>query len=120
MIQIPKAALPLNHAQVTAYLDAVSSTSQREFEKRKQDGLTDVEVSKAIKGLRGPSLIAKMRELEAVQDQSFEQYLHTLGFPSEMIFILGIPKVGVDTPDPKPTVQAALSNGKIAAPKRSK
>jgi hypothetical protein len=49
-----------------------------------------------------------MRELEARSDQSFEQYLHALGFPTEMISILGIPKVGPGAPDKKPTVQAAL------------
>lgn len=51
LVQIPKAA-PLDHGKVTEYIHAVRGEAQREFERRKQEGLTDTEFAKATKGSR--------------------------------------------------------------------
>lgn len=99
VVSIPRAALPFDHAKVRQYLEAVAPNAQRAFEQRKQEGLTDVEVSRAIKGLKGGMLVAKMRELEATTNQTFREHLTTLGFTSEMIDVLGIPEVGPDHTD---------------------
>ena len=104
VIQLPKTAIPLDHATVRQYLDAVSGNAQREFEMRKQNGLDDVAVSKAIKGLKGAMLISKMRELESQHEQTFAEFVRGR-FPSEYFSILGIPDPGPDTPDePKQAV----------------
>lgn len=101
VVQIPKAALPLDHAKVREYLDAVRGDAQREFERRKQDGLTDVEFAKATKGLKGTALRQKMRELDAQFDMDFETFIRGM-FPSELVTILGIPEPGPDTAEQKP------------------
>jgi hypothetical protein len=88
-----------DHGKVRAYLDAVNSNSQREWEKRRQEGLTDVELAKATKGLRGQALQKKTHEFFEAQNQTFEDYLRSLGFESIMIEVLGVPDVGPDTPD---------------------
>lgn len=94
-----------DHVKVRTYLDAVSDESQRRFEQRRQEALTDVEVSRAIKGLRGDKLIEKMHEMEKLHTLSFKQYLLLpqehggLGFDPVLVDLLGIPAVGTDTPD---------------------
>jgi hypothetical protein len=102
---IPASALPLNHADVRRYLEAVTPAAQRAYEQRKQAGLTDVEVARVIKGLSGPALLAKLREFEMQSREAFDEYLRR-EFPTELITILGIPPVGPDTPDEKPQPRA--------------
>jgi hypothetical protein len=81
-----------------AYLDAVRGDAQREFERRKQEGPTDVEFAKATKGLKGQALRQKIRELDVQFDMDFETFIRGQ-FPSEMVTILGIPEAGPDQPD---------------------
>jgi hypothetical protein len=101
VFQVPQAALPLDRRQVSRFLDETSPTAQREFEKRRQDGLTDVQVIDAVRGLRGDRLIAKLRDIEAQHEMTFDQFLTVkLGFTSELITILGVPECGPDTPEP--------------------
>jgi hypothetical protein len=100
-VQFERALLPLDRSAVARFLDETSSTAQREFEKRKQDGLTDTRVTEAVRGLRGERLIAKLRELEAEYALGFREFLTTkLGFTTELIAILGVPECGPDTPEP--------------------
>jgi hypothetical protein len=99
VMQIPASMLPLDRDVVLHFLDATSSASQREYEKRRQDGVTSEQVSAQIKGLRGPALIAKLHEIEDASEQTFDQFLRlSMGFSHELITILGIAQ-GHDTAD---------------------
>lgn len=100
MYELPRAWLPLDRTKVTQFIQATTSTQQREFEKTKQDGLSDVEVSKAIKGLKGEALFAKMRELEDRHNETFQDHI-IRQFGIHFFDILGIPETGPDSPDPK-------------------
>lgn len=114
-VPIPETMLPLDFTKVRQYMEAVNGNAQREFERRKQNGLTEQEVTRAIKGLSGPLLLAKLRQLEDEQGQTFEQYLNVgLGFPSEMIKLFGIPEPGPDTKQDETLPQG---NGPLTPPK---
>jgi len=100
VLEIPRGALPLNHGEVSRYIQAVTLTARQAFEERRQNGLTEAEVTRAIKGLKGTALINKMREIDRENAMTFEEYIKGQ-FPSEYVEILGFPDTGPDTPDAK-------------------